>query len=375
MSVLKGSPMRQWLETLAVAFFLVIALTFGGSDDAYAQPIVAAQTVTACGTPNNTPVVGNSYPVTQDTTGKLCTAASGGGGGAVTMASGAVASGAYSSGALASGSVAAGAIVDLGTGGSPAANTVNARLATLNTTLNSPMQNSGGSVTANAGTNLNTSALDLEATQSAFKTANHTDTIAITAALGSPFQAGGSIGNTAFGITGAVPAGTNLIGKVGIDQTTPGTTNGVQINAALPAGTNLIGKTGIDQTTPGSTNGVSLVPTASGGASHFSEIVANNTTSVAIDASPGQLYGISAFNNSATIAYVKLYNAAQGSTTCGSGTPVERFMIPASGGFVKEIVQGDAFPTAITVCVTTGIADADTGAPAASTYIVNALYK
>lgn len=37
-------------------------------------------------------------------------------------------------------------------------------------------------------------------------------------------------------------AGVNIIGKVGIDQTTPGTTNGVQVNAALPAGTNAIGK-------------------------------------------------------------------------------------------------------------------------------------
>lgn len=36
-------------------------------------------------------------------------------------------------------------------------------------------------------------------------------------------------------------AGSAIIGKVGIDQTTPGTTNGVQINAALPAGTNSIG--------------------------------------------------------------------------------------------------------------------------------------
>lgn len=36
-------------------------------------------------------------------------------------------------------------------------------------------------------------------------------------------------------------AGTAIVGKVGIDQTTPGTTNGVQVNAALPAGTNVIG--------------------------------------------------------------------------------------------------------------------------------------
>lgn len=42
-------------------------------------------------------------------------------------------------------------------------------------------------------------------------------------------------------ISNALPAGTNILGRVGIDQTTPGTTNGVQINAALPAGANTIG--------------------------------------------------------------------------------------------------------------------------------------
>lgn len=57
-------------------------------------------------------------------------------------------------------------------------------------------------------------------------------------------------------LVAALPAGTNIVGKFGIDQTTPGTTNGVQVNAAIPAGANLIGKVGIDQTTPGTTNGV-----------------------------------------------------------------------------------------------------------------------
>lgn len=74
----------------------------------------------------------------------------------------------------------------------------------------------------------------------------------------------GTNGTVAIGT--ALPAGTALLGKVGIDQTTPGTTNlvsigtngTVAINAALPAGTNLLGKTGIDQTTPGTTNKVSI---------------------------------------------------------------------------------------------------------------------
>lgn len=47
------------------------------------------------------------------------------------------------------------------------------------------------------------------------------------------------IGDIKFGES--LPAGTALMGKVGIDQTTPGTTNGVQVNAALPAGDNNIG--------------------------------------------------------------------------------------------------------------------------------------
>lgn len=59
-------------------------------------------------------------------------------------------------------------------------------------------------------------------------------------------------------VNAALPAGSAIIGKVGIDQTTPGTTNGVQVNAALPAGTAIIGKFGIDQTTPGTTNGVQV---------------------------------------------------------------------------------------------------------------------
>lgn len=135
--------------------------------------------------------------------------------------------------------------------------------------------------------------------------------------------------------------------------------------AALPSGTNAIG---------------ALVPTTSGGLSIKSTIVANNTTSIAVDASPGQVYGITAYSiSAATPVYIKLYNASQGSTTCGSGTPVDREVVPASGatgsGIILPINLGVAYSTAITLCVTAGFADNDTTAPAASTYIVNILYK
>lgn len=72
-------------------------------------------------------------------------------------------------------------------------------------------------------------------------------------------------GNLRVTNTTAIPAGTNIIGKVGIDQTTPGTTNGVQINAALPAGANVIGHVIADSgSTTVVTGNVTVVqPTAS----------------------------------------------------------------------------------------------------------------
>ncbi len=65
-------------------------------------------------------------------------------------------------------------------------------------------------------------------------------------------------------------AGSAIIGKVGIDQTTPGTTNGVQINAALPAGSNVIGHiiadTGSTTAVTGTvTVGTHAITVASGG--------------------------------------------------------------------------------------------------------------
>lgn len=102
--------------------------------------------------------------------------------------------------------------------------------------------------------------------------------------------------------------------------------------------------------------------------------VANNTTSVAICPAACTLVGYYAQANGATIAYIKLYNAAQGSVTCGSGTPRDRIMIPANatgGGVVAMPAGGVAYNTALTACITTGFADNDNTAPAASTYQIS----
>jgi hypothetical protein len=116
-------------------------------------------------------------------------------------------------------------------------------LAAVLTALGSPMQNSGGSVTANAGTNLNTSAL-----------ATQTTLAAVLSALGSPFQASGSIGNTAFGSTqvtspwviggpaaaGAAPVGnplfTGMFDGTDIRRVMGDETNGLWVNIKAGAG-------------------------------------------------------------------------------------------------------------------------------------------
>lgn len=104
------------------------------------------------------------------------------------------------------------------------------------------------------------------------------------------------------------------------------------------------------------------------------KLVANNVTSVAICASACNLDSIDVYNITNTPAFVKLYNATQGATTCGSGTPVYEGVIPANStlgaGYTLPNVR-DYYPTALTSCTTTGIADADTGAPAANAYVEN----
>lgn len=111
-----------------------------------------------------------------------------------------------------------------------------------------------------------------------------------------------------------------------------------------------------------------------------STIVANNTTAIQICKSACRVYQVDSFNNATTLAYIKLYNSGASSFTCGSGTPQWRGMIPfgtssSGGGFSLPWVNGDSYSLGLWMCVTTGIADSDTGSPAATTYIVDIHFK
>ena len=119
---------------------------------------------------------------------------------------------------------------------------------------------------------------------------------------------------------------------------------------------------------------VGLVPQTSGGLSIFRSIDLDETEEEA-KGSAGQVFGWYIHNNASAVRYVKFYNATAASVTVGTTTPVLTIPVPANSAANVEYANGIAFDTAITVAATTGVADADTGAPAANDVQINLFYK
>lgn len=122
-------------------------------------------------------------------------------------------------------------------------------------------------------------------------------------------------------------------------------------------------------------------PTASatGGWNTYSNIDVDETTGTTtqqIKASAGVLHTCAITNDTAaTVEYLKIYNAVS-LTGSAAGTETPAITIPLVGGHVTTNVVLDAyFDTGITVAATTGIAVADTGAPAGNAVVVNCTYK
>jgi hypothetical protein len=143
----------------------------------------------------------------------------------------------------------------------------------------------------------------------------------------------------------------------------------------IPAGTNLIGKAGIDQTTPGTTNAVQNIAGTTGGTTPFTLTAANSTNATNIKNTAGLVDHISVYNNSATLAWVSFYDTS-GTPTCGTSIKYQ-VMIPANStsgaGAVEDYGIGVGHASGIGICVATGIAG--TGSVAASAYVINVFYK
>lgn len=238
---------------------------------------------------------------------------------------------------------------------------------------------SSGSVTANAGTNLNTSALALSATQtdrSQFtKITDGTRDGTVKAASTLP-----ALTDTAIVTTqrDPLPAGTNVIGHVIADS---GSTTAV-------TGTVAVTESGTWTVQPGNTANttawlVSQTPATSGGltigpASGAKLLSAATTNATLVKGGAGQVYGWAITNTNAAARFVKLYNKAT-APTVGTDTPVMTLVIPGSttgaGMVAAEFTSGIAFGTGIGVGITGAIADNDTTAVAANEVVINLFYK
>ncbi len=154
----------------------------------------------------------------------------------------------------------------------------------------------------------------------------------------------------------ALPAGTNNIGDVDV-LTLP----------SLPAGTNLVGDVGL-----------SGARTSGGVPSRFRSIDLDQTEEE-LKATAGQIYWIHCMNLSASVVFLRFYNLTAANVTVGTSAIELTFPIATQGdtngaGFFASFPNGIEFDTAITAACTTGIADNDTGAPAANVCILNVGY-
>ncbi len=219
-----------------------------------------------------------------------------------------------------------------------------------------------GSVTANAGTNLNTSALNLEATQSLIKT--KTDNIDV--ALSTRLKPADTLTKVATvdTITNVVHIDDNS-GSITVDGPLTDAqlrASGVPVNATLSAETTKVIGTVNQGTSPWVTN--------DGTAPSSFRTTALTNASQSVKASSGDLWGWNFINLNSVPVYVKFYNTASGSVTVGVTAIVKVLMVPANGSAVfqsdKQSLQN--FTTAISISCVTGLADNNTTAPTTSIY-------
>lgn len=169
-------------------------------------------------------------------------------------------------------------------------------------------------------------------------------------------------------------ASANVLTVQGITSMTP-----ILTTTTLGAGSAIAGKVGIDQTTPGTTNGVSLVATAAGGgtAYHIASAATSGGQTINVKASAGTVYDLTIINTTTTLGDFRWYDSAS-APTCSSATgvvsnlPVQSNAV--SPGFHLNYPVGKNFVNGISFCYTGAVADNDSTTPATGVQI-NLTYK
>lgn len=206
-------------------------------------------------------------------------------------------------------------------------------------------------------------------------------------------------------------AGTNLIGKVGLDQTAQGTSNAVAATGLYKVTPTTLtdgqfGTIGIDQRqnlraalfVPGTAVGIAGGSATRGMAASIG-IWANSqnqvfngslwdtankpnavgriassaasTNATLVKASAGEVHNVIATNTTASIVYLKLYNKSSAAPVPGTDTPFMTIAIPASGSIppLQFPNGGMYFSTGIGFALTTGPLDSDTTAVTAGAIV------
>ncbi len=261
-----------------------------------------------------------------------------------------------------------------------------------------------GTVTANAGTNLNTSALALEtggnlATIAGAVSSSKMNVNVSSVTSGAAIQlldSGGTnklainasgqvtISNSGFNVNNTpsvsqsgtwnvgLSAGSNNIG--GVEIIDSGGTNKLSINASgqitlSNTGFNVNNTPAVTQSgtwtvQPGNTQNTTpwlSAPSANTGAvaptPSYQSALTN--TKVAVKASAGNYYGHHIYNPNSVVTYIQLFNKATGSVTLGSTTPDWVLIVPPQGILDDLSFQIPVwgFGTALTLAATTGAAN------------------
>lgn len=153
-------------------------------------------------------------------------------------------------------------------------------------------------------------------------------------------------------------------GSASIVSILKGIYNGV--TGAIAAGTNYIGQVGLNAVT-------------TGGWTPTSFVAANSNNATSLKASAGIVHAVEVYGLGSAPAYLKFYDKAS-APTCQSDTIVKAIMIPAAstaanGAGSNAIVMDAQFSTGIAYCVVTGIAITDNTAVAAATFVISIDYK
>jgi hypothetical protein len=167
-------------------------------------------------------------------------------------------------------------------------------------------------------------------------------------------------------IIGHVDGVETLLGTIDADTSAlagavSGTKVQVDVVGALPAGTNLLGK-------------VSLQASIGNGCEVFKSLDIDESEED-VKTSAGDVYGYYYHNNATSTRYLKFYNDTAANVVVGTTVPVATLPLPAGAAANIGFSIPISFTSAICVAATTGAADNNTGAPATNDVVINVFFK